>query len=85
MSKEHAHEEGAEVDQRVRNELSCMISDLNEVRMRLDAVIRRLASECGETPIDAQTRENAEDLRVQLAGQLDRIRQKLLARMPDPI
>ena len=71
-----------EADEQARVEISRMISELNEVRMRLDAVIRKLA--CGEENSARRSPafENAETLRVQLAGQLDRIRQKLLARMP---
>jgi len=78
--------------QKLRTELSRMIADLNEVRMRLDAVVRKF----GEQPMDpyigqgpdaeraqSEVSDRVEELRVELAKQLDRIRQKLVSRMPE--
>ena len=70
--------------ERVAMELSRMISELNEVRMRLDAVVRKLAETTRQESPDDDTVEMLERLRLTLASQLDRIRQKLVARMPEP-
>ena len=70
--------------ERVAMELSRMISELNEVRMRLDSVVRKLAETTREESQDDDTVEMLERLRLTLASQLDRIRQKLVARMPEP-
>ena len=78
---------GGEDDERLRTEFVLMLSDLNEVRMRLDAVVRRLGpSALGpehrrEHPGDEA--RSVERLRARLSSQLDRIREKLLARMPN--
>ena len=71
-------------NERVAMELSRMISELNEVRMRLDTVVRKLAETTREESQDDDTVEMLERLRLTLASQLDRIRQKLVARMPEP-
>jgi hypothetical protein len=71
-------------NERVAMELSRMISELNEVRMRLDTVVRKLAETTREESQDDETVEMLERLRLTLASQLDRIRQKLVARMPEP-
>jgi hypothetical protein len=71
-------------NERVTMELSRMISELNEVRMRLDTVVRKLAETTREESQDDETVEMLERLRLTLASQLDRIRQKLVARMPEP-
>jgi hypothetical protein len=70
--------------ERVAMELSRMISELNEVRMRLDAVVRKLAETTRQESPDDDTVEMLERLRLTLASQLDRIRHKLIARMPEP-
>lgn len=73
---------------RLAMELSRMISELNEVRMRLDTVVRKLA-ESSRADLGADVNgedgvETLERLRLALATQLDRIRYKLVARMPEP-
>jgi len=70
--------------ERVAMELSRMISELNEVRMRLDSVVRRLAETTRLESQDDDTVETLERLRLTLASQLDRIRRALVARMPEP-
>jgi hypothetical protein len=70
--------------ERVTMELSRMISELNEVRMRLDSVVRKLADTTRQDSPDDDTVEVLERLRLTLASQLDRIRQKLVARIPEP-
>jgi len=70
--------------ERVAMELSRMISELNEVRMRLDSVVRKLAETTRQESTDDDTVETLERLRLTLASQLDRIRSKLVARMPEP-
>lgn len=69
--------------ERIAMELSRMISELNEVRMRLDSVVRKLAETTRQESSDDDTVETLERLRLTLASQLDRIRQKLVARMPE--
>ena len=69
--------------ERVAMELSRMISELNEVRMRLDAVVRKLADTTREETSDDVSVEMLERLRLTLASQLDRIRQKLVSRIPE--
>lgn len=71
-------------NERIAMELSRMISELNEVRMRLDAVVRKLAETTRQESPDDDTVETLERLRLTLASQLDRIRNKLVARMPEP-
>jgi hypothetical protein len=69
--------------ERIAMELSRMISELNEVRMRLDAVVRKMADTTREETSDDDSVEMLERLRLTLASQLDRIRQKLVARIPE--
>jgi hypothetical protein len=64
--------------------ISHMISDLNEVRMRLDYVVRKLADTQRDEVEDPGGVETVEAFRVQLAGQFDRIREKLVAKIPPP-
>jgi hypothetical protein len=71
-------------NERVTMELARMIAELNEVRMRLDSVVRKLAETTRQESPDNDTVEMLERLRLTLASQLDRIRQKLVARMPEP-
>jgi hypothetical protein len=47
--------------------------------MRLDSVVRRLAA---TAPQDERDEQNLEDLRIAIASRTDRIREKLLARIP---
>ncbi len=47
--------------------------------MRLDAVLRRLAA---SAPAAELEEHNLEDLRIVIATRTDRIREKLLARLP---
>lgn len=79
-----ANERDPPENERVAMELSRMISELNEVRMRLDAVVRKLAETTRQESPDDDTVETLERLRLTLASQLDRIRNKLVARMPEP-
>ena len=65
-------------------DISRMISDLNEVRMRLDYVVRKLADTQRDDVHDSDGAETVEAFRVQLAGQFDRIREKLVAKIPAP-
>lgn len=65
-------------------ELSRMISELNEVRMRLDSVVRKLAETTRRESQDHDTVETLERLRLTLASQLDRIRRTLVSCMPEP-
>lgn len=70
-------------DDREVRELSRMLSELNEVRMRLDAVVRKLAA---STWVSAETRDSLGDieaLRLRLNSQLDRLRYKLVSQMPE--
>ena len=62
-----------------RRDLASMIADLNELRMRLDAVLRRLAA---TAPAAELEEHNLEDLRIVIATRTDRIRANLLARLP---
>jgi hypothetical protein len=78
------HREDFTENERVTMELSRMIAELNEVRMRLDSVVRKLAETTRQESPDDDTVEMLERLRLTLASQLDRIRQKLVARMPEP-
>ena len=71
-------------EERLRTEFALMLSDLNEVRMRLDAVVRRLGpAVLGSEQSGTDEMRSVEQLRARLSGQLDRIREKLLARMSD--
>ena len=71
---------------RTQRELASMISDLNEVRMQLDALIRRVATDVGEpgqTPEHAALRSRElERFRFQVADRFDRLREKLVLRLP---
>lgn len=79
-----ANERNVSEKERVAMELSRMISELNEVRMRLDTVVRKLAETARQESPQDDTVESLERLRLTLASQLDRIRSKLVARMPEP-
>ena len=62
-------------------ELSRMIAELNEVRMRLDAIVRKLAQSAVELPTSAETVDDVERLRMRLVAKLDRIRDQLVTRL----
>jgi hypothetical protein len=64
-------------------DLSRMISELNEVRMRLDAIVRRLASNAVEVPESSESVADVEQLRMRLLGKLDRIREQLVTRLSE--
>ena len=60
-----------------KSELTHMIADLNEVHMKLDALLSRMAE-----PSVAETHDNSLDtVRIDLDRQLSRIREKLSARL----
>ena len=63
-----------------RAQLTRMISELNEVQMRLDAIVRRLVESAGEAE-DADTAAQMESMRLRLLGKLDRIRGRLVTRL----
>ena len=70
-------------DDRESRELARMISELNEDRMRLDAVVRKLADSTRTALGEGESVDHVEGLRISLATQLDRIRQKLVSRIPE--
>ena len=72
-------------NERANQEISRMISDLNEVRMRLDSVVRKLADSQRGDGKDAGSAETVEAVRVALASQLDKIREKLVASIPTQV
>jgi hypothetical protein len=65
------------------SELSRMISDLNEVRMRLDAIVRKLADSAVDVPECPETIAEVEQLRLRLLGKLDRVRESLVLRLSE--
>lgn len=71
----------AATDQRASIEISRMITELNEVRMRLDSVVRKIGDSAGSDILgDGQHNESIDKVRVKLVDQLDRIREKLVER-----
>ena len=62
-------------------DLARMISELNEVRMRLDTIVRKLASSAVEVQDSRETVDDVERLRLRLVGKLDRIREELVTRL----
>jgi len=56
----------------LKRELTVMISDLNEVRMRLDGLLRRISDS-----------ERLAARRSEVAARLDRIRERILTRLTD--
>lgn len=70
---------GADDDQAAM-ELSRMISELNEVRMRLDSVVRKIGDTAAEALTEAGQVESVNKLRLRMVDQLDRIREKLVLR-----
>jgi len=61
-------------------EISRMIAELNEVRMRLDSVVRKIGDTGGADILSDAHGESVGTLRLRLVHQLDRIREKLVAR-----
>ena len=76
-------------DEQLRKELSVMLSELNELRMRIDAVVRRLAdgdadaAGADHASVSADELRSMQALRARLSSQVDRIREKVIARMPE--
>lgn len=70
-------------DEREAREVSRMISELNEVRMRLDAVLRKLADSTRVADGVGGTVDDLDALRVRLNSQLDRLRYKLVSQIPE--
>lgn|GEM_PF-4837807 len=66
---------------KVCGELSHMIADLNEVHMKLDALLGKLSSSLGPQPNTADEEEGVDTLRRNFDQQLDRIREKLADRL----
>ena len=64
-----------------RAELTRTISELNEVQMRLDAIVRRLAESVGEVEGAGEAAAEMTALRLRLLGKLDRIRDELVVRL----
>ena len=62
-------------------ELSQMISELNEVRMRLDAVTRKMAESATDLIGSNDAVDQVEQLRLRLVSRLDRLREELVYRM----
>jgi len=61
--------------------LTGTIAELNEVRMRVDAVVRRVAEASSPDSQAAALAADIEALRLRLLGKLDRIREKLVDRL----
>lgn len=62
-------------------ELSRMITELNEVRMRLDSVVRKIGSTNSlEIDIAEEDAGSVDVLRNRIVDQVDRIREKLVLR-----
>ena len=70
----------SEEDEQAAKELSCMISELNEVRMRLDSVVRKIGDTAAEVLAEAGQVDNVTKVRLKMVDQLDRIREKLVLR-----
>jgi hypothetical protein len=67
-------------DDHANVEISRMITELNEVRMRLDSVVRKIgATAGGEVLVDGRA-YTVDKMRLELVDQLDRIREKLVQR-----
>jgi len=73
----------AAADHREAREVSRMISELNEVRMRLDAVLRKLADSTRGADSTGDSLEDLDGLRMRLNSQLDRLRYKLVSQIPE--
>lgn len=67
-------------DDQASIEISRMIAELNEVRMRLDSVVRKIGDREGADILGDGQGESVDRLRLKLVDQLDRIREKLVAR-----
>lgn len=66
-----------------RAEIARTIAELNEVRMRLDAIVRKLLQSTGPTTNHRAAASDLEMLRLRLLGKLDRIREKLVVRLAE--
>jgi type II secretory pathway component HofQ len=75
-----AREENAVTE--VQAEFSRMISELNEVRMRLDAIVRKLAHSAFDAA-SCETTDEIEQLRMRLLSKLDRVREGLVRRLSE--
>jgi hypothetical protein len=73
----------AEADDTIQAELSRMISELNEVRMRLDAIVRKLATSALDVANSRDTVDDVERLRMRLLTKLDRVREQLVTRLSE--
>jgi hypothetical protein len=69
-----------EVDDSASIEISRMIAELNEVRMRLDSVVRKIGDTAGADILGDGQNGSVDKLRLKLVDQLDRIREKLVER-----
>ena len=67
-------------DARAGVEISRIITELNEVRMRLDSVVRKIGDTAGSDILGDGQVENIDKIRMKLVDQLDRIREKLVER-----
>lgn len=65
----------------VQAALTGTIAELNEVRMRVDAVIRRVAAASSPDSQATALSADIDALRLRLLGKLDRIREKLVDRL----
>ncbi len=61
-------------------EISRMITELNEVRMRLDSVVRKIGDTAGGEVLADGNSDSVDRMRLKLVDQLDRIREKLVER-----
>ena len=73
----------AQADDTAEAELSRMISELNEVRMRLDAIVRKLATSALDVANSRETVDDVERLRMRLLTKLDRVREQLVTRLSE--
>ena len=73
----------AQAEDTVEADLSRMISELNEVRMRLDAIVRKLATSALDVDGSRETVDDVERLRMRLLGKLDRVREQLVTRLSE--
>ena len=73
----------AQIEDTVEADLSRMISELNEVRMRLDAIVRKLATSALDVDGSRETVDDVERLRMRLLGKLDRVREQLVTRLSE--
>jgi hypothetical protein len=70
----------AQADGRAGVEISRIITELNEVRMRLDSVVRKIGETAGSDILGDGQVGSIDEFRLKLVDQLDRIREKLVER-----